>query len=140
MDDPSLKPFANMLVVDRAQYGLSPLPRDARVTVEDEPKCYSNCGYDAMLHIRDKASHTVVFRKENGVYKWAGEQEECWGPREYRTLNGRFKESLTISYFEHVEGQLDGLHISYRKPEDIFGLQAISVSTATTILKSWGCE
>jgi hypothetical protein len=140
MDDPSLKPFATILVVDRARYGLSPLPRDAKVTVEDEPKCYANCGYDAMLHIYDKASHDVAFRKENGAYKWVGEQEVCRGPREYRTVNGRFKENVVISYFEHVEGQLDGLHIWYNRPEDPMGLHEISVSTAKTILKAWRCE
>ena len=128
IDDPSLKPFADMFVVDRAQYGLSPLPSDAKVYIERDPECYTDCGYDVMLHIYNgKTSHAVTFQKKSGIYKWVGEQEICWGPREYRTVNGRFNESVDITYAQGQAHQLDGLHINYRSPEDPMGLQELSV-------------
>ena len=141
IDDPSLKPFADMFAVDRAQYGFSPLPSDAKVYIERDPQCYKPCGYDVMLHIYNgKTSHEVSFQKKNGIYKWVGEQEVCWGPREYRTVNGRFNENLVITYAQGQAGQLDGLHINYSRPEDPMGLQKLSVAEANMIRKALACE
>lgn len=140
IDDPSLKPFANMYLVDRAQYGFSPLPKNAKVHIEKHPKCYRDCGYDALVHIYGKPSRYVSFKKENGNYKWVGEQEVCSGPREFRTVNGRFNEYLVITYAQDEAGQLDGLHISYRSPEDPMGLKQLSVAEAKRTLKALGCE
>ena len=141
IDDPSLKPFADMFVVDRAQYGFSPLPSDARVYIERDPKCYTDCGYDVMLHIyKGKSAHLVSFQKKSGIYKWVGEQEVCWGPREFRTVNGRFNENLVITYAQGQAGQLDGLLINYSRPEDPMGLQKLSVAEAKMIRKALACE
>jgi len=142
MDDPSLKPFADMYAVDRAQYGLSPLPRNARVYIEtaDNGDRWMPLGYDVMLHIDNKAVHHVAFRKQGGVYKWVGEQEQCWGPREFKSVNGVFKEDLAISFFHHAANHLEGLDISYTGPDRSLSFRQIPVSEAKRILKQWGCE
>ncbi len=80
MDDQSLKPFARMYAVDRDRYGLSPLPKQARVWIDKSGRAGPEGGYDEMLHIYGQAFHHVAFRKEGGGYEWVGEQEQCSGP------------------------------------------------------------
>ena len=145
INDPELKPFNAMYQVDRDQYGMTPLPEHAGVSVEkrdsDEAAGY---GYDVMLHISGNAVHHVAFRLGADGYKWVGEQEECWGPREYDSVDGRFNEALTISYFHHAQHHLEGLSISYRGREDALReldiMQEFTVAKARQILRDWGCE
>lgn len=144
INDPRMKPFTAMYQVDRDQYGMTPLPKHAIVSVErresDEAVKY---GYDVMLHISGNAVHHVAFRFGADGYKWVGEQEECWGPRKYDSVDGRFNEALTISYFHKAQFHLEGLSISYRGHDDDLRDLDISrgftVAKARQILRDWGC-
>jgi hypothetical protein len=94
-DDPRLKPmFEAMSRVDRTKFGFTPIARDASIRVEWKPRS----GYDTMLHISGPTSRTVAFRRTQSGYEWIGEQEIFQGPKTYKTPDGEFKESITITF------------------------------------------
>jgi hypothetical protein len=81
VDDPRVKPWLKAAAaVDRSKYGFTPLPTSGRVDLESRP----SAGYDAMLHISGKTSHTIAFRKGATGYAWIGEQEIFQGPKQYK--------------------------------------------------------
>jgi hypothetical protein len=51
-----------------------------------------------MLHVYDKTSKTVAFRRTDKGYEWLGEQEIFQGPRKYESVDGTFNETITITY------------------------------------------
>ena len=51
-----------------------------------------------MLHIEGKTSRTVAFKSIGSGYEWIGEQESFRGPRKYKTVDGEFQESITLTY------------------------------------------
>ena len=143
MDDPALKPFNNMYEVERDQYGLGPLPKNAKVRIDRST--YAESGYDVMLGIyaneiryNAKEVHHVAFRLDRGSYKWVGELEQCEGPREYRSADGRMQEEVTISYFQHVPTMAEGVHATYVGPDSLTNKE-ISIVKGRELLKSWGC-
>lgn len=110
--DPALEPFASMYNVDRSQYGFTPLPKTGTVSIEGKS---SNGGYDAMLHFGGNPSRTIAFRWDGKMYHWLGEQETFEGPTTFETPDGRFHESVTITFYqEAVPGEPQGLWINYR--------------------------
>jgi hypothetical protein len=94
-DDPRLKPmFEAMTRVDRTRLGFTAVPADAQIRAEWRPRA----GYDVMLHIDGKTSRTVAFKRTAQSYEWIGEQEILKGPATYDTPDGRFNESITITF------------------------------------------
>lgn len=64
----------------------------------DTSKQLGGDDYDAMLHIDGVTSRTVAFRRVGEAYKWIGEQETHTGPNTYTSVDGTFKESITVTY------------------------------------------
>ncbi|HEY2363547.1 MAG TPA: hypothetical protein VGK36_20680 [Candidatus Angelobacter sp.] len=137
MDDPILAPFKDMYEVNRGQYGLGPLPKNAKVFIDRAD--WSESGYDAMLKLYAKSNHWVAFRLEGGRYKWIGELEQCSGPQKYRSADGLLNEQVDISYFQHVPLHYDGLRITYVGPDSHTDLD-IPLAKAKQLLKTWGCS
>jgi len=93
--DPRVKPMLEAVAkVDRQASGFSPVSRDAVIHLERGPRH----GYDVMLHIDGKTSRTIAFRSVGSGYEWIGEQEIFEGPRKYKTVDGEFLESITLTY------------------------------------------
>ncbi len=139
MDDPSLEPFRSMHAVDRSQYGMTALPSQARVRIDKTDSSYVQSHGYAMIHIYGKSVHHIVFRLENGSYRWVGEQEQCWGPQRFDTVDGRFNEMVVVSYFQNIPDHLNGLHATYSGPGNPTETE-ISISRAKQLLKEWGCS
>lgn len=103
-DDERLKPlWAAIDRVDRKSLGFTPISPNARIRLEGKQRWGSD--YDAMLHIYGETSRTIAFRRVGQGYEWIGEQEIHEGPKDYRTVDGTFKESISITYeTQHVSG------------------------------------
>jgi hypothetical protein len=113
--DAALEPFAGMYSVDRSQYGFTPLPKTGTVFIEGKS---SSGNYDAMLHFGGNPSRTIAFRWDGKIYQWLGEQETFEGPTTFETPDGRFHESVTITFYrEAVPGEPQGLTIGYSGPD-----------------------
>ena len=94
-DDARVKAmFEAMSKVDRQALGFTQVGREAWIRLEEGPRR----GYDAMLHIEGKTSRTVAFKSIGSGYEWIGEQESFRGPRKYKTVDGEFQESITLTY------------------------------------------
>ena len=94
-DDARVKAmFEAMSKVDRQALGFTQVGREASIRLEEGPRR----GYDAMLHIEGKTSRTVAFKSIGSGYEWIGEQESFRGPRKYKTVDGEFQESITLTY------------------------------------------
>jgi hypothetical protein len=143
MGDPGLKQFASMYAVDRAQYGFTPLPAKGPVSIEGKS---SHGGYDAMLHFGRNPSRTIAFRWDGKTYQWLGEQEIFEGPRIYETPDGRFHESITISFYrEKLDGEFRGLTIGYSGPDDKLTMPraerpnwSLTLAEVNPLLEQWG--
>jgi hypothetical protein len=120
--DPTLGPFADMYAIDREPLGLTPMPHAGPVQVERHSGAdATRRGYDAMLHLAGATARTVAFERAGGGYRWLGEQEITYGPREYDTPDGRLREFVVITYYRRaVDGQPAGLNIDYRGPDERF--------------------
>ena len=95
IDDPRVTPMLEAVAkVDRQALGFSPVSRDAVIHLERGPRD----GYDVMLHIDGKTSRTIAFSSVGSGYEWIGEQEIFEGPRKYKTVDGEFLESITLTY------------------------------------------
>lgn len=104
-DDPRLKPmFDAMDRVDRRAMGFTRIRREATIRVEWQAPRFDRVlrlgpkNYDVMLHVYDKTSKTVAFRRNGKGYEWLGEQETFQGPRKYESVDGTFNEAITINY------------------------------------------
>jgi len=86
--------FEAMSKVDRQALGFTQVGREASIRLEEGPRR----GYDAMLHIEGKTSRTVAFKSIGSGYESIGEQESFRGPRKYKTVDGEFQESITLTY------------------------------------------
>jgi hypothetical protein len=113
----ALKPFDSMYSIDRAQYGLTQLPKSGRVLIEGKSP---HGDYDAMLHFGGNPSRTIAFRWDGRAYQWLGEQEQFEGPKTYETPEGPLREYVAISYYRAAGfGAPEGLLIEYRGPEPL---------------------
>jgi hypothetical protein len=93
--DPRVQPlFKAAAAFDRASYGFSPLPTNGNVYLETS----SGSNYDAMLHLYEKTSRTIAFRKKASGWIWIGEQESFTGPRMYKTVDGTFQEQVVLNF------------------------------------------
>jgi hypothetical protein len=122
---------------DRAAYGFSPLPTGGNVRLESRPRS----SYDAMLHVGGKTRRTIAFRKNASGYFWIGEQEIFQGPKEYKSVDGTFREEVTLTYEkEHGSGfPLNRLNVSYAGEDPrLAGRLDLSLSDVKPILKNWG--
>jgi hypothetical protein len=104
-EDPRLTPmFDAMARVDRRAMRFTTLDRRADIRVEwvdrslDSRLGLGQKNYDAMLHVEGKTSRTVAFRQTQQGYEWLGEQETFKGPRTYTSVDGRFNETITVTY------------------------------------------
>ncbi len=95
--DPALKPYASMYSVDRAQYGFTPLPEFGSVSIEGKSL---QGDYDAMIHFDGNPSRTVAFRMKDKAYQWLNEQEIFEGSWMYETPDGRFHETVSITFLQ----------------------------------------
>lgn len=139
--DAALKPFDSMYSIDRAQYGLTPLPKTGRVLIEGKSL---HGDYDAMLHFSGNPSRTIAFRWDGKAYQWLGEQEEFDGPRTYQTADARLREHVVITYYsEPAFGAQKGLRVEYRGPESMRrpGPEtkwSLTLAEVNPLLKKWG--
>jgi hypothetical protein len=137
-DDPRVRPLLKAAsAFDRSQYGFSPLPTSGYVHLESRPRA----GYDAMLHLSGKTSRTIAFRKKADGYSWIGEQEIFQGPKEYKTVDGTFKEQISLTYeIEKVSGYpLNRLDVTYNGEDPRLAWpRQLSLGDVKPILKEWG--
>ncbi len=139
-DDPRLKPmFEAMARVDRAAMGFTPIARRADIRLERR----RGGPYDAMLHVYEKTSRTIAFRRTADGYEWIGEQETFEGPREYTSVDGTFKEAITITYDRvPISGfPINTVAIIYRGEEpELASPRLLSLNVVRPWLKKWGYD
>jgi len=90
-----------------------------------------------MLHIGRK---TIAFRKGGSRYFWIGEQESFQGPKEYKTVDGTFREQIVFTFEkEPVSGfLLNRLNISYNGEDArLVGRSNLSLDDVKPILREW---
>ncbi len=137
-DDPRVKAmFEAMAKVDRKALGFTPVSRDASIRLEQGPRS----GYDAMLHIDGKTSHTVAFRSVDSGYEWIGEQENLEGPRVYQTVDGEVRESITLTYDKvPISGfPINELSVSYHGEDPVLAqAHQLSLEAVRPTLTKWG--
>jgi hypothetical protein len=94
LSDPRIKPLLDAIaVVDRTSLGFTPIEADAKVTWERRPRR----DYDQMLHIYGRTSRTISFRKTDSGFRWTGEQEIYRGPHTYDSVDGKYREQITVT-------------------------------------------
>jgi hypothetical protein len=95
LSDARIKPLLDAVAaVDRASLGFTPIPPDAKVRWERRPRR----DYDAMLHIYGRTSRTIAFRKTAEGFRWIGEQEIYTGPHTYDSVDGKYREQISVTY------------------------------------------
>lgn len=138
VSDPRVQPlFKAAAAFNRSKYGFTALPTKGNVNLESRPRA----GYDAMLHLYEKTSRTIAFRKDGSEYFWIGEQETLEGPKMYNTVDGKFREAVVLTFeTEHVSGvPLNRLNVSYRGEDPrLVGHADLVLSDVQPILKEWG--
>jgi hypothetical protein len=127
-------------MVDRATLGFSPIDPTEELRLEWRPRA----GYDAMLHVNGRTSRTIAFRRSATLYEWIGEQETFEGPAEYDTVDGRFHETITIT-FETVPisgHALNKIDIDYRGENERLSTldlhDQLSLDEIVPVLIEWG--
>jgi len=94
-----------------------------------------------MLHLGGRTSRTIAFRKNTSGYYWIGEQETFEGQKMYKTVDGTFHESVTLTFeTEHVSGSpLNQLDVVYAGEDSrLVGRAHLSLRDVRPILKEWG--
>jgi len=138
MDDPKIKPLLDAAAsFDRESYGFTPIPSSADVRYESRPRDR----YDAMLHIYAKTSRTIAFKRDNGGYRWIQDQENFQGPNQYDSPDGRYYESISLTYgIEPVSGHKPNkININYfgEDPRLVFP-NDLTLEVVKPILSEWG--
>jgi hypothetical protein len=137
-DDPRVQSLLKAAsACDRSRYGFSPLPTTGYVHLESRP----TAGYDAMLHIDERTSRTMAFRKNPNGFTWIAEQEIFQGPKTYTTVDGTFKEQICLTYeTQHVSGvALNRLDVAYSGDDRrLHGRDNLLLGDVKPILKEWG--
>lgn len=120
----------------RDSLGFSPISERAKITMEGSSK-----SYDAMLHIYQAiSSRSIAFKKDGDGYIWIGEQEIFTGPRQYKTVDGIFNETITLNYDKEIISgyPVDTLSINYDGPDSLYTLSNIlTKSKAQELIKKW---
>ena len=137
-DDPRLTPmFEAVARVDRVSMGFTPISSDATIRLEVGPRS----GYDVMLHIDGRTSRTIAFRRTDAGYEWIGEQEIFEGPRRYKTVDGEFNESISLTYNKvPLSGAPVGkLAVDYHGEDaNLARSRELSLEVVRPVLKQWG--
>jgi len=149
-DDPRITPmFDAMARVDRRAMGFTPIERDASIHIEWIHRTFDSLlrlgskNYDAMLHVYGKTSRTVAFKRVRDGYEWIGEQETFEGPHRYDSVDGTFKEAVTITY-ERVRMSgfpTNTIAIDYRGEEpELARSRQLSLDDVRPWLRKWGYD
>jgi hypothetical protein len=94
LDDPEVRPLLEaMAVAPRTALGFTPIAPSSELRLEGAKR-----QYDAMLHVHGRTSRTIAFAREGDHFVWIGEQEIHSGPREYETVDGTQRESITLTF------------------------------------------
>jgi hypothetical protein len=101
--------------------------------------------YDAMLHIYGRTSRTIAFRKSAEGFRWIGEQEIYTGPHTYDSVDGKYREQISItSKTEAVAAQEQPskqLSIRYHGEDSrLRKLKNLRWEDIKPILNEWGFE
>lgn len=138
-DEERLKPlWAAIARVDREPLGFTAIPPDAKLRLEGKQLWGDD--YDAMLHIDGQTSRTIAFRKVGSGYEWIGEQEIHTGPRTYTSVDGTFKEEITITYkTPRVSGApVNQARVMYNGDDvRLAGKSNLTLADVTPILQEW---
>jgi hypothetical protein len=120
----------------RDSCGFTPVSVKAKISLEGKSE-----SYDAMLHVyQNISSRTIAFKEDNGKYVWIGEQETFTGPKSYETVDGNFKETLTLNYeTQNISGhRTDTLDVQYGGPDNLCSYPcAIPISDIKSLIKTW---
>jgi hypothetical protein len=138
--DAKMRPFSDTYSVDRESLGLSALPRNGSVAIEQPSAIRAReVGYDAMLHFPGPTGRTIAFERAGSRYRWLGEQEMTFGPREYETADGKQREFIAVTYYRHaVFGQPAGLRIEYWGPDEhLAGRANLTLTDVQPLLQVW---
>lgn len=123
--------------VDRESMGFTPLPGDEAIyRIESK----SRKGYDAMLHIDGATRRTIAFRKTETGYRWIHEQEIHTGPKEFESPDGRFRETIVVTYeTTPISGRpLSKLQIIYDGEDERLKQSAeLTLEQIRPILEEW---
>ena len=131
--------FEALSRVDRRSLGFTAIAPDDSIRIEWGPRH----GYDVMLHIAGKTARTIAFRRTPSGYDWIGEQEIFEGPSKYKTPDGEFNESITIT-FETVPisgHPMNTLDIDYSgEHAELSQVSQLTLARAQPWLKRWGYD
>ena len=115
LDDPELAPFSAMYEVEREQFCLSPIDKNAVVEIERDD--YATRGYHVTLHMySSNVVRAIAFAKQGKNYIWLGEQEIHRSGRKYMIMDYEEDyEHITITYNTkgYSGGGYEGLDIHY---------------------------
>ena len=149
-DDPRLTPmFDAMTRVDRRAMGFTSIDHNASIRIEWAHRKFESLtrvapkNYDAMLHVSGKTSRTVAFKRVGDGYEWIGEQEVFEGPRTYESVDGTFKEAITVNYDRvPISGfPINTIAILYSGEEpELTARQQLSLADIRPWLKKWGYD
>ena len=140
LSDPRIKPLLDAVAAtDRASLGFTPISPDAKVRWERRPRR----DYDAMLHIYGRTSRTIAFRRTAEGFRWIGEQEIYTGPHTYDSVDGKYREQISVTYeTEPVATHglpLGELRIMYRGEDPRLRKQkGLTWTDIKPILNEWG--
>jgi hypothetical protein len=94
-----------------------------------------------MLHVDGKTSRTIAFKSGDAGYEWIGEQEIFEGPQTYKTVDGEFRESITLNY-ERVPlsgHPLNQLSVSYDGDDPtLVWPRQLALEDVRPVLSRWG--
>ncbi len=136
--DPELVPLWKAVqAVDRASMGFTPVSKDSKISIERS----NGKKYDVMLHISNRTSRTIAFRKKDDHFVWVGEQESFEGPNKYSTPDGTFNEQIVLTYDKEKisEYPINILNISYFGEDTrlIPSRRDLTLADIRPILKEW---
>ena len=51
-----------------------------------------------VLHVYGRTSRTIAFRRTDSGFRWTGEQEIYTGPHTYASVDGKYREQITVTF------------------------------------------
>lgn len=144
-DDPRVVSMMEAIEkVDRESLGFRPIDRGATLRLERGRK-----KYDAALHVGAEGGligTVILFRKEDGGYRWIREDEYHSGPNTYTTVDGTSWERISLIYqLERVDGAPVGELVVRYSGEDsrltprgsTWGRDDLTLEEVRPILNEW---
>ena len=140
-DDAELKPLWKAISeINRDSLGFTQIDRNADISLEYKSSLMKQ-PYDKMLHIYEKTSRTIAFKKiTNNKYIWIGEQEIFTGPEKFETADGIQNEQITITFDKlRISGApINTLYIQYFGPNKKLSLnQRLELSDVQPFIEKW---